>query len=84
MPIHRLLRNTSFDPEAVAMIAAAFEDVCRSLGLAERTDPLTELVAKTVIEIAQAGERDPVRLRERTLEALKRPGPNQRMRMAPR
>jgi hypothetical protein len=71
MPIHRLLRTTSFDPEAVAMIAGAYEDACRSLGLRERTDPLTEIVARTVIDIAQAGERNPIRLRERTLEALK-------------
>src|SRR5262249_35502556 len=36
MTIHRLLRSTMFDPETVAAMADAFEQVCRDLGLVER------------------------------------------------
>ena len=35
-----------------------------------RTDPATEMVAKKIIELAKQGERDPVRLRERVIEAV--------------
>jgi hypothetical protein len=35
------------------------------LGLTDRTDPVTELVAKKIIELANRGERDPLRLRDR-------------------
>ena len=71
MTIYRLLRETSFDPEAVKRMASVFEEACRSLGLAADDEPRRERVARTVIAIAQAGERDAVRLRERTLEALR-------------
>jgi len=70
MTIHRLLKETSFDPEAVRRLVTAFEESCRSLGLAEG-DARRDLVAKKVIEIAQGGERDPERLRERAIAALK-------------
>ena len=52
-------------------MSAAFEDVCRTLGLAELSDPLRDMVAKKVIEFAQRGERDPGRLKELTLAAFK-------------
>ncbi|MFY9694139.1 MAG: hypothetical protein WA776_02815 [Xanthobacteraceae bacterium] len=35
-----------------------------------RSDPLAEVVAKKVIEIAQTGERDPRQLRRRAFEEL--------------
>jgi hypothetical protein len=40
------------------------------LRLIDRTDLATDLVARTIIEFAKQGERDPVRLRDRTIEAL--------------
>jgi hypothetical protein len=55
---------------AIEVMSAAFEDVCRTLGLAERSDPLRDMVAKKVIEFAQRGERDQVRLTELTLAAF--------------
>jgi len=71
MTIHRLLRNTASDPETITTIADAFERACRELGLIDRKDPARDAVARKVIEIAQAGERDGARLRERTVAALK-------------
>ena len=71
VPLYRLLQNCAFDPAAIDAMSTAFEEVCRSLGLAERTDPLRDMVAKKVIEFAQQGERDPERLKELTLAAFK-------------
>jgi hypothetical protein len=71
MPIYALLQDCTFEADTVAAMAAAFEKACYSLGLAERTDPLRDLVARKVIEIAETGERDPERLCELTLEALR-------------
>jgi hypothetical protein len=42
----------------------------RVLQLSDRQDPITEIVAKKIIEAAQAGERDPRRIRERALREL--------------
>jgi hypothetical protein len=49
----------------------AQKHVCESLQLATRDDPLTEIVARKVIEIAGTGERDPARIRALTLLAFR-------------
>jgi hypothetical protein len=70
MPITRLLQDTAFGPDEIAVLVAAYEDALRVLSLVNRTDPATEMVAKKIIELAKQGERDPVRLRERVIEAV--------------
>ena len=64
MPIYRLLQSSDFEPDHVAVMTAAFEDVCRELRLAQREDPIRDIVARAIIECAQTGERDIIRLRE--------------------
>ena len=64
MPIYRLLQNTDFHPDHIVAMTAAFEEVCRDLGLAERADALRDIVARAIIECAQQGERDLIKLRE--------------------
>lgn len=71
--IYRLLQQAAFGPEEIDRLVTAFEDSLRALKLQDRTDPLTETIAKKLIEIAQTGERDPRRLRRRALEALDLP-----------
>jgi hypothetical protein len=71
MPIRRLLRDNSvFGPDEIQSMADAYENSLRDLGLTNRDDPLTELVAKQIIEIARMGERDPRRMSERAIEQL--------------
>jgi len=70
MVIYRLLQSEPFGPEEIACITIAYEDALRVLGLSDRTDPLTELVAKKIIEIAQTGERDPMQIRKRAIANL--------------
>jgi hypothetical protein len=71
MPIRGALQTRAFGPEDIETIAVAFEDALRELKLVDRSDPLTEIVAKKMIEIAEQGERDPLRLRDRTLRAVR-------------
>ena len=70
MAIYRLLKFSAFDPEEIACMTAAYEDALRVLQLANRQDPITELVAKKIIDVAQLGERDPKRLCEKALTEL--------------
>jgi hypothetical protein len=70
MPLTRYLTEGVFDPPAIDAMSAAYEGACLSLGLAERTDLLNEIVARKVIEIAGTGERDPQRLTDVVLLAL--------------
>jgi hypothetical protein len=44
------------------------------LQLNDRTDKVTELVARQIIGIAKQGERDPVRLCDAALRAFKEDG----------
>lgn len=76
MPITRLLQDTAFGPDEIAVLVAAYEDALRALSLVNRSDLATEMVAKRIIELAKQGERDPVRLRERVIEAVSRPPPS--------
>jgi hypothetical protein len=70
MAIYRLLRRHVFEPEDVRVLAVVYEDVLKTLGLVERKGPLTELVAKKLVELAQAGERDPECLKELIVDAM--------------
>ncbi len=71
MPIVPLLEREAFSPEDITVMTAAFEDTLAALQLVDRLDPLTEMVAKKIIECAQTGERDPVRLRDCALRLLR-------------
>ncbi len=51
-------------------MTAAFEKVRESLKLADRSDPLVEIVAVAVIEVASTGERDPPRIHNAVLLKL--------------
>ena len=68
-----LLQNTTFGPHEIAVLVAAFEGALRQMGLFDRADPATEMVARKTIELAKYGERDPVRLRERVVKAMSGP-----------
>jgi hypothetical protein len=72
MAVYRLFKNEAFEPEAISTMTSAYRDVCRTLGLSDRDHRETNVVAKTVIEFAQRGARDPIRLREFVLQALRR------------
>ena len=70
MATHRMLENHAFEPEAIKTMTAAYDEVLHTLCLAHRSDPITWIVAEKVIQFAQRGERNPVRLRELALESL--------------
>ena len=76
MPLTRFLQNTSFGPEEIAVLVAAFEGVLRELDFADRAGPAAEMAARKVVELAKQGERDPIRLRKRVIEALSGQPPN--------
>lgn len=58
MPITPFLREEAFDPEAIEAMSSAFVKACASLGLVDRSDQMTELVARMIIETAQRGIRN--------------------------
>jgi hypothetical protein len=71
MPIYALLQNGAFDPEHCRAMGDAFEGLLQELGLNDRSDPLCTLVAEKIIELGQHGVRDPKRLQELALAAIR-------------
>jgi hypothetical protein len=67
----RLPLNGSFDPETIRALTVAFEDAWRSLerrdGIRTDADAIREMLARHIINAAQAGERDMGRLRDGAL-----------------
>jgi hypothetical protein len=53
------LGNSKFDPETKRIMSLAFEMTRLALGLADRGDIANELIAKKIIELAKASERNP-------------------------
>ena len=70
MTIHNLFRSSPFGPEEIRVLATAYEQTLRALGLKQREDPLTELVARKIISISQTGVRDASILTERAIAEL--------------
>ena len=67
MPITPFLGGEAFDQNQIESMSTVFVAVCRKLDLADRSDPLTQAVAKKIIELAQRGVRDKDMLRKMTL-----------------
>ena len=63
------------DDQATQAMGEAFEAACKVLDEAEQSSVVYEAVAKSIIEIAKSGERDPNQLRDRALTGFdhKRP-----------
>jgi len=71
MAVYQLFNDDGvFEPEAVDVLARAYEDLLRELQLVDRNDPFTHAVAKQVIEVARTGVRNAAEIRERVLRVL--------------
>jgi hypothetical protein len=70
MAIYRLIRESVFEPEAIERMTTAYEHALKVLQLADRQDPISELVALKIIQFARVGETDPERLCQCALDAL--------------
>lgn len=71
MHIDRLYKYQAFEPEALSAMTRTYAEICRALGVSDRDPRGRHEVAKTVIEFAQRGARDPRRLRDCVLQALR-------------
>jgi hypothetical protein len=71
MPITPFLDGQKFDPEAKRVMGVAFEMTRAALRLTDRNDPIIEIIAKKIIELAKAGARNPDLLCERALKHLR-------------
>ena len=57
-------------PDEIKAMTAAYEAALIDLGIADRNDPLTELIARSIVNVTATGERDPVLIKQRAINAL--------------
>jgi hypothetical protein len=70
MAIYRLIANGSFGPDEIEVMTAAYEGALIDLCVTNRDDPITELIAKSIVNVTATGVRDPVLIKERAINAL--------------
>ena len=70
MTIHRLLKNTTFGPEEIERLVTAYEQTLQALGLKDRSDPITQLVAEKIIAVGRLGIENPEEISKLALKEL--------------
>jgi hypothetical protein len=73
IPINQWIKHI-FDPEKVAVLERAFEYALRELGLADRTDALTGIVASKIIEVEASGITGAEEIAKAAIKRLGLPG----------
>ncbi|MEH2691203.1 hypothetical protein DXU04_40895 [Bradyrhizobium diazoefficiens] len=57
-------------PEEVNRMTTAFDKALRTIGIKDRSDPMAEMIAKKIVEIAQTGVRDPAEISAQAIREL--------------
>ena len=70
MSIHKLIANGSFGPKEIEVMSAAYDGALIDLGIINSDDLVTELIAKSIVNVMGTGERNPELIKERAINAL--------------
>jgi hypothetical protein len=70
MAIYRMIADGSFGPDEIEAMTLAYEGALLDLRLNNRDDPITEIIARTIVSVTATGERNPTRIKERAINAL--------------
>jgi len=68
--IYKLIANGTFGPDEIEVMKSAYEAALIDLGVTDRNDPITDLIAKAIVNVTASGERNPKEVMERALNAL--------------
>ena len=66
----RGFHNSSFDPQTLVLLEAAFDEAWLTLKSIGNTTVRPNVLARSVLRVAMEGERDPVRLHDEALKGL--------------
>ncbi|MCC8975009.1 hypothetical protein [Bradyrhizobium brasilense] len=58
MSIYLHLQIDAMAPKDANLIAKAYEQTLRTLSVRDGDDPVTEMIAKTIIKVARTGNKD--------------------------
>ena len=72
MALYSLLQNSLLGPDELRQLGTAYERTLDALGLTDRNDPITELVARKLLMLHQTGVSDPTALSALAVEDFAR------------
>jgi hypothetical protein len=70
MAINRFLAIDKLRPDQVEKLNKAFTFALRSLDLVNRNDPVVDIIAKKILEVATTGIRDPKEISDTAIRQL--------------
>ena len=70
MSIYLQTQIREMKPTEISRIVTAYERTLHALCVKDRDDPLTEMIAKTVIKVAQTDIADPSEISARAIKVL--------------
>jgi hypothetical protein len=70
MSIYQIIQNTPLEPQDLQRIITAYEQTLLVLGLKERDDSLTRIVAQKIFEVGQTGIEDPAEISKLAMKQL--------------
>jgi hypothetical protein len=70
MSIRRLLKDGDLGPDEVERLELAYSRALHAMHLVDRDDPLTQVIAKKIIEIGATGVRDPAEISDIAIKQL--------------
>jgi len=59
-----ILRDAAFEPQDIAVMSMALEEICNALGIPTDRDGIRETIAWRIIELVRGGEHSTTRLRD--------------------
>jgi hypothetical protein len=75
MAINEWIKKSNIDAEKAAVLNRAFEYALEELGLVDRDDALTDIVAEKIIEIGATGAGDPKKIATAAIKRFGLPSP---------
>jgi hypothetical protein len=70
MAIYNPTTNGFFSPNEIKVMTEAYEGALIDLCIADREDPITELIAKSILNVTATGEQNPLQVKRRAVNAL--------------
>ena len=67
MAIYNPTTNGFFSPNEIKVMTEAYEGALIDLCIADREDPITELIAKSILNVTATGEQNPLQVKERAV-----------------
>ncbi|WGS19551.1 MULTISPECIES: hypothetical protein [unclassified Bradyrhizobium] len=64
------LQTRNMEPKEITRILSAYERALHTLCVRDGDDPLTEIIAKTIIKVAETGIEDPAEISARAISEL--------------